>query len=86
MMSVTIIWDLDDDEEGNVRHIAQHGIDKADIAHVFDNPVGFDTSDSSNRPMVFGYAIDDRYIAVIYEQIDGDTVYPITAFEVPEPS
>ncbi len=84
-MNVTIIWDLDDDEEGNVQHIAQHFIDKEDVAHVFDNPVGVDTSDSSQRPMVFGYTIDDRYIAVIYDQIDEDSVYPITAFEVSEP-
>jgi hypothetical protein len=34
--------------------------------------------------MVFGYTIDSRYIAVIYESIDEDTVYPVTAFEVPE--
>ncbi len=84
-MNVTIIWDLDDDEEGNVQHIAQHGIEKDDVAHVFDHPVGFDTSGSSKCPVVFGYTIDDRYIAVVYEQIDEDTVYPITAFEVPDP-
>lgn len=83
-MNVTILWDLDEDEEGNVRHIAEHGLEKNDVASVFDDPVGFDTSDSSGRPMVFGYTVDNRYIAVIYEQIDEDTVYPVTAFEVPE--
>ena len=25
-MNVSIIWDLDDDEEGNVMHIAEHGL------------------------------------------------------------
>lgn len=70
--------------KGNVRHIAEHGLEKNDVASVFDDPVGFDTSDSSGRPMVFGYTVDNRYIAVIYEQIDEDTVYPVTAFEVPE--
>ena len=82
---LAIIWDLDEDEEGNVQHIAEHGIEKDDVAHVFDHPVGGDTSDSSQRPMVFGYTLDGRYITVIYEQIDDDTVYPVTAFEVPEP-
>ena len=53
-MNVAIIWDLDEDEEGNVQHIAEHGIEKDDVAHVFDHPVGSDTSDSSQRPMVFG--------------------------------
>ena len=51
-MNVAIIWDLDEDEAGNVQHMAEHGIDKADVAHVFDHPVGSDTSDSSQRPMV----------------------------------
>jgi len=36
--------------------------------------------------MIFGYSLDGRYITVIYEQIDDDTVYPVTAFEVPEPA
>jgi hypothetical protein len=85
-MNVTIFWDLDDDEEGNVQHIGEHGIDKDDVAHVLDHPVGFDTSNASGLPMVFGFTIDDRYIAVIYEQVDKDRVYPVTAFEVPEPS
>lgn len=85
-MTVAIIWDLDGDAAGNVQHIAEHGIERDDVAHVFDNPVGFDKCDSSGRPMVFGYTIDDRYIAVIYEDVGEDTVYPITAFEVPEPS
>ncbi len=55
-----------------------------DVARVFDNPVGSDTSDSSGRPMIFGYTGDGRYITVVYEQIDEDTVYPVTAFEVPK--
>jgi len=46
-MNVSIIWDLDDDEEGNVQHIAEHGIEKDDVAHVFDAPVGTETSDWS---------------------------------------
>ena len=54
------------------------------MAHVFDSPVGRDTSGSSQRPMIFGYTLDGRYITVIYEEIDEDTVYPVTAFEVPE--
>ncbi|MCG8584092.1 MAG: hypothetical protein MI757_05210 [Pirellulales bacterium] len=85
-MRVTIVWDLDDDEAGNVRHIQEHGIDKDDVAHVLDHPAGFDTSNSSGLPMAFGFTADDRYIVVIYEQIDREHVYPVSAFEVPEPS
>ena len=53
-MYVSIIWDLDDDEEGNVLHVAEHGLEKDDVACVFDHPVGIGTSDSSKRPMIFG--------------------------------
>jgi hypothetical protein len=48
---------------------------------VFDHPVGIDISDSSQRPMIFGYTLDGRYITVIFEEIDDDTVYPVTAFD-----
>jgi hypothetical protein len=33
---------------------------------------------------VFGYTPDRRYIIVVYEEFD-DSVYPKTAYEVPEP-
>ena len=42
-------------------------------------------SRSSGRPCLFGYTSDDRYIVVIYEEIDYDTVIPVTAYEVREP-
>lgn len=51
-----------------------------------DHPVGIGTSASSRRRMIFGYTADGRYIAVVYEQVDEETVYPVTAFEVPEPA
>jgi hypothetical protein len=28
---------------------------------------------------------DGRFIVVVYEEIDDDTVLPVTAYEVPEP-
>lgn len=36
----------------------------------------------SGRPILFGYSVDGRKIAVVYEQIDDRTIYPITAYEV----
>ena len=56
-----------------------------DIQHVMSNYESATTSDSSNRPCVFGYTEDCRYIIVIYDQIDEDTIYPVTAYDVPEP-
>jgi hypothetical protein len=37
------------------------------------------------RAQSFGYTPDGRYIIVVYEEIDGETVLPWTAYEVPEP-
>ena len=34
---------------------------------------------------MFGYTPDGSYIVVVFEQIDEDTTYPVTAYEVPEP-
>jgi len=85
-MNVSIIWDLDDDEEGNVQHIAEHGIEKDDVAHVFDHPVGSDTSDSSQRPMIFGFTFA-RPLHHGHLRTDRRRHgVPVTAFEVPEPA
>jgi hypothetical protein len=35
---------------------------------------------------VFGCTPDDRHVIVIYEEIDEETVMPVTAYDVDEPS
>lgn len=32
--------------------------------------------------MVYGFTPDGRYIVVVYEELDGMTLYPITAYEI----
>jgi len=81
---IDIIWDLDDDPAGNVRHIADHGLTKDDVRWVLENPLRREESWSSGRPMVYGYTPDDVYVVVIYEQVDEQTVYPVTAYEIEE--
>ena len=76
-----LIWEWDD-EEGNVAHIAEHGVSPEDVEEVFENPVGQKKSHSSGRPIMFGYTSDGRRITVVYEQLDDKTLYPITAYEV----
>ena len=83
-MTPIILWDLDDDPEGNVRHIAEHGLSKEDVEFVVARPDRFDVSRSSGNPMVFGYTDDGRYIAVVYLDIDESMIYPVTAYEVEE--
>jgi hypothetical protein len=82
MPYIDIIWDLDDDPEGNVQHIAEHGWTKDDVRWVLEHPVRHDVSRASGRPLVFGYTPDDVYIVVVYDQIDEQTVYPVTAYEI----
>ena len=78
-----IIWDLDDDPDGNVQHCAEHGVTKEEVEEVLDKPTDSDVSRSSSRPMVFGDTSTGRHLVVTYEVVDGDTVYPVTAYDVP---
>ncbi len=77
-----IIWN---DEPGeNVEHIQEHGLTVEDVEFVLGNPTSEGVSRSSDRPCVFGVTPDGIYIIVIYEPIDEDSIYPVTAYEVPE--
>ncbi len=81
-MQIDVVWDLDEDPHGNVQHVAEHGLTKDDVVYVLNNPDRHGTSRSSGWPMVWGYTAADVYIAVVYEEIDDDRVYPVTAFVV----
>lgn len=78
-----ILWDLDDDPDGNVQHCADHGVTKEEIEEVFENAMDVDISRSSGRPVVFGDTSTGRHLMVVYESVDANTIYPITAYEVP---
>ena len=56
-----------------------------DVEHVLATFESEDISRSSGLPCVFGYTPDGTYIIVVYELIDDDTLYPVTAYAVPEP-
>ena len=85
-MTVSVIWDLDDDPEGNVEHCAEHGVTKEEVEEVLDSATDQDISRSSGRPVVFGDTSAGRHLMVVYDEIDADTVYPVTAYEVPRGS
>ena len=87
MTDVIIIWDLEDDPDGNVQHIAEHGITVEEVEEVLhDRDAEDTTSKSSGRPITFGYTSSGRYLAVVWEHVDDDplTIYPITAYDAPE--
>jgi uncharacterized DUF497 family protein len=78
-----IIWN--EEPDGNIEHIEEHGLTIEDVEHVLANFESQSISRSSGQPCVFGYAPDGTYIIVVYDQIDDDTICPVTAYEVPEP-
>jgi hypothetical protein len=85
-----IIWDLEDDQDGNYWHIVVegHGVTKDEVEEVLldpDNPVV--ESRTSGQPMTFGWTSAGQYIVVVWEDAldDPRMIYPITAYPVPPP-
>ena len=64
----SIVWDLDDDPEGNVQHCADHGVTKEEVEEVFQNATDADISRSSGRPVVFGDTSTGRHLMVVYDE------------------
>lgn len=83
MPPTTVLWDLDDDPDGNVRHCADHGVSKEEVEDVLERPTDVDVSRTSGFPVAFGDTRTGRHLMVVYERVDADTAYPITAYEVP---
>lgn len=77
-----IIWN--EEPEGNVEHIEEHGLTVSDVEYVLGNPESEEVSRSSGLPCVFGTTPEGRFIIVVYERVDEDTIYPVTAYDVPE--
>jgi uncharacterized DUF497 family protein len=77
------LWDLEDDPEGNVQYVRQHGISQEEVEEVLEQPIDEDRSRSTGLPVVFGVTSTGRHLMVVYEQAGSDTIYPVTAYEVP---
>jgi hypothetical protein len=88
MAKVSCIWDLENDPDGNVQHIALHGITPAEVEEVLDSGyASADISRTSGNPIAFGWTSTGKYILVVFEEIDdAPTVYPVTAYEVNPPA
>lgn len=78
-----IIWDLDDDPDGNVQHCADHGVTKEEAEDVFAHATDMDVSRTSGLPVIFGDTSAGRHLMVVFEEIDANTVYPVSAYDVP---
>jgi hypothetical protein len=77
-----IIWNHLPD--GNIEHIEEHDLTTKDVDFVLEHHDSRTDSRSSGRGCLFGYTPDGRYIIVAYEDF-GDTVVPVTAYEVDPP-
>jgi uncharacterized DUF497 family protein len=87
--NVECIWDLDGDPEGNVQHIAEHGITVEEAEEVVqEHYEAAVASRSSGLPTVFGWTSTGKHLAVVFEVVDEETpqVFVVTAFEAPPPS
>ena len=55
-MDATIIWDLEDDSEGNVQHLREHDVSIEEAEQVLLDPdASRAVSNTSGLPMVFGW-------------------------------
>jgi hypothetical protein len=88
-MDATILWDLEDDNEGNVLHLREHGVTIEEAEEVLLDPGSSRAvSRSSGLPTAFGWTSTGRHLAVVYELVDEDplTLRPVTVYDVPPPS
>jgi hypothetical protein len=87
---VNVIWDLEDNPDGNYLHIVvEHGVTQDEVDDVVCDPSNPTVeSDSSGRPVTFGYTQTGRYLAVVWEHVSDDpyTIKPVTAYDAPPPS
>ncbi len=83
---IQVIWDLDDDPNGNVQHIPiNEYLTKDDVQHAVDNATWYGNSRTSERQRLIGPAENGLPLVLIYEQVDEDTMYPVTAYYIENP-
>lgn len=90
MSKFTIIWDDEEDEEGNYHHIITegHGITQEEVDQVLrEHHAETITSRTSGNLVCFGWTDVGNYIAVVFEEACEDPLmlYPMTAYEAPPP-
>jgi hypothetical protein len=87
MHDMDVIWDLADDPDGNVQHIALHDVTIDEVEEVLGNPHSSTVADRriAGRSVTTGETAEGRYLAVVWETALEDplTIYPITAFDAP---
>ena len=80
LTDVAFIWD--EEPGGNVDHLADHGLTPEDVIHALETVTAFAISRSSGRSVFYGYALNGRFIFVVYEEIAEGTLCTVTAYKV----
>ena len=86
-MDATVIWD--DEPGANVEHVAQHGLSPDELDDILlDDRIPTAYSHNTRRPCKFGWTSTGKHIIVVWDELNDDPrmIYPVTAYEVPEPS
>jgi uncharacterized DUF497 family protein len=81
---IRCIWDMDEDERGNVRKVAAHGLTIEEVEQAIANTMKQFPSRSSGRPMLMGRTDAGDTIMVVYESADEDAIYVVTAYPTDE--
>lgn len=50
MAWLDIVWDLEDEPEGNVRHLAEHGVSQDEVAEVLAAQLAMKRADPADAP------------------------------------
>jgi hypothetical protein len=84
-----ILWDDEDDPQGNVQHILGPGeVTIEEVEEVLgDHEGAVELSGESGNPIVFGWTSTGKHIAVVFtfeDDPDLIIVRPKTAYPVPE--
>ncbi len=70
-------------DDGNVEHIAQHGVNPQEVEDVCFS-FHIYVRESSQRYIISGQSTNGRYLNVVIERVSKGVFRPITAFEMSE--
>jgi uncharacterized DUF497 family protein len=83
---IQVIWDLEDDEDGNYQHVQEHDVTPEEVEEILGDAASQTTrSRSTGRAITFGWTSAGRYLAVVWDPVEEDVIYPVTAYPAPEP-
>ena len=65
-----------------MQKIADRDITLEEVEEIISHPDRTDVSRTTGRPIAIGETSTGRTLLCVYEEIDGSTIQPITAYEI----